>query len=528
MLSSPHVLAITPIGEGPDQRTSNRPRYVAPRSDPQPLGTPSLAELASAAPDAVVRGDPRALVTDVTYRSGDVAPGSVFFCVPGERVDGHAFAPDAAAAGASAVVVQRDVTVGCARIVVPSVREAMGPMSAAFFGRPSERFPLVGVTGTNGKTTTTYLLESVFRAAGTIPGVVGTTGVRIGGHSAPFERTTPEAPDLQRLLARMAAAGVGAGAMEVSSHGLDQHRVDGTRYECALFTNLSQDHLDYHGTMEQYFLAKARLFSPALSRRAAINADTPEGLRLAAISGVPSTTFGFRAAQADVTASDVSLDAAGLSFRVGGLRVRSHLRGPYNVSNCLGAVVAARLLGVADDAIAEGIAALAGVPGRLEAVDAGQPFTVVVDYAHTPDSLENVLRAVRELASGGRVIVVFGCGGDRDRGKRPIMGRLATSIADLSVITSDNPRSEDPLAIIEQIREGAAAGGGAFAVVADRRAAIEHALGEAAPGDVVVIAGKGHETGQQFADRTVPFDDREVAWDVLASLGSGGPAGRRI
>jgi len=527
MLSSPDAWAVTPIGEGPSVRASIDSRDVAPRTEPQPAGARSLADLAAAAPNVEVRGGLDVRVTDVTYRSGDVVPGALFFCVRGDHVDGHAFAPAAADAGAAAVVAEHEVPVRCAQLLVPSVREVMGPVSAAFFGNPSERFPVAGVTGTNGKTTTTYLLESVFDAAGATPGVIGTTGVRIAGEHVPFDRTTPEAPDLQRVLARMAAAGVRAATMEVSSHGLDHHRVDGTRYACALFTNLSQDHLDYHGTMEAYFLAKARLFTGALSRAGAVNVDTPEGERLAAQSSVPTTTFGIRSADADVVATGVTLDGGGLSFRVGGLLVRSRLRGPYNAMNCLGAVVAARLLGFEDRAIAEGIEALAGVPGRLEAVDAGQPFTVVVDYAHTPDSLENVLRAVRELAGGGRVIVVFGCGGDRDRGKRPLMGRFATELADLTVITSDNPRSEDPLGIIGEIREGAEAGGGSFAVEPDRRAAIGLALYEARAGDVVVVAGKGHETGQQFADRTVPFDDREVVRDELEALGAGGGSAGR-
>jgi UDP-N-acetylmuramoyl-L-alanyl-D-glutamate--2,6-diaminopimelate ligase len=528
MLSSPHAWAVTPIGEGPGTRASFNFRDVAPRTEPLPAGARSLADLAAAAPHAEVHGDLGVGITDVTYRSGDVVPGALFFCVPGDHVDGHAFAPDADEAGAAAVVAEHEVPVRCAQLLVPSVREAMGPVSAAFFGNPSHRFAIAGVTGTNGKTTTTYLLEAVFDAAGATSGVIGTTGVRIAGERVPFERTTPEACDLQRVLARMAAAGVRAATMEVSSHGLDQHRVDGTRYACALFTNLSQDHLDYHGTMESYFQAKARLFTGALSEAGAVNVDTPEGERLAAQSSVPTTTFGIRTPGADVVATDVLLDGGGLSFRVDGLSVRSRLRGPYNAMNCLGAVVAARLLGFSDEAIAEGIESLAGVPGRLEAVDAGQPFTVVVDYAHTPDSLENVLRAVRELAVGGSVFVVFGCGGDRDRGKRPLMGRAATELADLSVITSDNPRSEDPLAIIDEIRRGAEVGGGAFTVEPDRRAAIALALGEARPGDVVVVAGKGHETGQQFADRTIPFDDRDVVREELESLGGGGgSAGRR-
>jgi UDP-N-acetylmuramoyl-L-alanyl-D-glutamate--2,6-diaminopimelate ligase len=304
--------------------------------------------------------------------------------------------------------------------------------------------------------------------------------------------------------------------MEVSSHGLDQHRVDGTRFACAVFTNLSQDHLDYHGTLEAYFEAKAKLFTPALADRAVVNVDDPAGRRLVAASSIPIVTFGLDS-DADVRATGVEVSPDGVRFVVDGLEVKSRLRAPFNVSNCLGALAAARELGLDDPVIADGIASVEEVPGRLESIDAGQPFAVLVDYAHTPDSLANVLRAARELTDG-RVIAVFGSGGDRDRGKRPLMGEAVTSTADLAVITSDNPRSEDPLAIIAQIVPGAHRGGGAFLLEPDRRAAIRHALAEARPGDLVLIAGKGHETGQEFADHTDPFDDREVARDVLQAL----------
>jgi UDP-N-acetylmuramoyl-L-alanyl-D-glutamate--2,6-diaminopimelate ligase len=479
------------------------------------------ALLSSAGTNAPVIGDPRAVVTRLAYRSGDVRPGALFFCIPGSRQDGHTFAPEAVGRGATVLVAERTVDApAAAQVVVRSVREAMGPVSAAFFGRPSERMTIVGVTGTNGKTTTTYLLESVFRAAGLPPGVIGTTGVRIAGQPTPFDRTTPEAPDLQGLLTRMDEAGVRAVAMEVSSHGLDQHRVDGTRFACAVFTNLSQDHLDYHPTMEAYFAAKARLFTPELSRTAALNVDSPEGRvlaqRLAGRSDVPVLTFG-SGADAGLRATDVQLTAAGLAFAVDGLRITSPLVGAFNVSNCLAALAAARLVGIDDDPIVEGLASLAGVPGRVEPVDAGQPFSVLVDYAHSPDSLDIVLRTVRELTER-RVIAVFGCGGDRDRGKRPLMGEAVTRRADLAVITSDNPRSEDPDAIIAEIVPGARRGGGAFVVEPDRRAAIRLAVREARPGDVVVVAGKGHEQGQEFADVTLPFSDRDVAREELESL----------
>jgi UDP-N-acetylmuramoyl-L-alanyl-D-glutamate--2,6-diaminopimelate ligase len=392
----------------------------------------------------------------------------------------------------------------------------MGPMSASFFGRPSDRLAAIGVTGTNGKTTTTYLLEAILRADGRVAGVIGTTGVRIDGRTVPFDRTTPEAPDLQRLLSRMIADGVDAVAMEVSSHGLDQHRVDGTAYDCAVFTNLSRDHLDYHGSLERYFEAKARLFTPELSARGVTNADSAQGRRLLEDAPIPMVSFSVHSG-ADVSPDGVEVSASGISFTLGGRRFASSLRGTFNVYNCLAALAAAREVGIEDEVIARGMAALRGVPGRLEPVEMGQHFTVVVDYAHTPDSLENVLRAGRELTPTGRLIVVFGCGGDRDRGKRPLMGRAATALADLSVLTSDNPRSEDPLAILDEIRSGAD-GGGDYTVEPDRRAAIRLAVHSAGRGDLVVIAGKGHETGQEFGDRVVPFDDRSVAGEELSAL----------
>jgi UDP-N-acetylmuramoyl-L-alanyl-D-glutamate--2,6-diaminopimelate ligase len=497
------------------------PALVLIRSSPVPPETRPLSHLLGSLDDAEVRGDPAVPIRDVTHRSSEVRAGSLFFCVPGMHTDGHMFATAAARAGAEAVVVERWLDVRASQVLVPSVRRAMGPVSSAFFGDPSSGLVAVGVTGTNGKTTTTYLLESIFTRAGLVPGVIGTTGVRVDHTAVPFDRTTPEAPDLQRLLFEMVGAGVRAVAMEVSSHGLDQHRVDGTRYRCAIFTNLSQDHLDYHGTMNEYFLAKARLFTPDLSERGVINADSPHGKQLLAVASVPVTTFGVEGG-ADLRAESVRVHQGGLAFVADGVDVESRLRGSYNVSNCLAAMAAARAVEVDDHAIAAGIAELEGVPGRLEAVESGQPFAVLVDYAHTPDSLQNVLRATRAL-TGGQLIVVFGCGGDRDRGKRPLMGEAATTGADLTIVTSDNPRSEDPADIIAQIEAGARAGGGAYLVEPDRRAAIRLALERARTGDVVVIAGKGHETGQEFKDRTMPFDDRIVAREELQAL-SPGPA----
>jgi UDP-N-acetylmuramoyl-L-alanyl-D-glutamate--2,6-diaminopimelate ligase len=478
----------------------------------------ALSELLADLRGAEVRGDLGSPVSAVAYRTEDVVPGALFFCVPGSRIDGHALAPDVISRGAGALVVERwlDVAPEVVQVRVPSVREAMGPVAAAFYGHPAGKLLLVGVTGTNGKTTTTYLLERVFEAAGLRAGVIGTTGARMAGRPVALERTTPEAPDLHHLLARMVDDGIGAVAMEVSSHGLDQHRVGGARFDCAVFTNLSQDHLDYHGSLEEYFRAKARLFTPAMSDRAAINHDSAEGRALIR-QDLPVLTFGLGPG-ADVRGIDLQLRSDGLAFRVDRLEVRSRLRGGFNVHNCLATLAAGRQVGIGDDAAVAGIADLPGVPGRLEPVEAGQPFLVLVDYAHTPDSVENVLQAVRPLAGGGRVIVVLGCGGDRDRGKRPLMGEAATRLADLAVITSDNPRSEDPLAIIGEIEPGARRGGGRYVVEPDRRAAIRQALEAAGPGDVVVIAGKGHETGQEFADRTIPFDDRAVARRELGEM----------
>jgi UDP-N-acetylmuramoyl-L-alanyl-D-glutamate--2,6-diaminopimelate ligase len=480
-----------------------------------------LAQLVASLDDAEVRGDAGLVIRDLAYRSSEVGPGALFFCAPGARTDGHRFAPDAIRAGAAALAVERWLDPPVAQVLVPSVRRAMGPVSSAFFGHPSARLITVGVTGTNGKTTTTYVLESIFLSAGLGAGVIGTTGVRVDRAPTAFDRTTPEAPDLQRLLYRMAEAAVGAVAVEVSSHGLDQHRVDGTRFGCAVFTNLSRDHLDYHGTMEEYFAAKATLFTPELSERGVINADSLHGRKLLHLARVPVTTFGVDH-EADLRAERVELGSGGISFVADGVRIESRLRGAYNVSNCLAAMAAARAVGIADGAIVRGIADVAGVPGRLEPVEAGQPFPVLVDYAHTPDSLDNVLRALRGMAAG-RLIVVFGCGGDRDRGKRPLMGEVATSLADLTIVTSDNPRSEDPRAIIAEIEPGAKAGGGAYRVEPDRRAAIRLAVEEARPGDLVLVAGKGNETGQEFRDRTVPFDDRVVARQELLAVSDGGP-----
>jgi UDP-N-acetylmuramoyl-L-alanyl-D-glutamate--2,6-diaminopimelate ligase len=452
--------------------------------------------IAALAPTEVANGAP-VDVRDLAYDARAVRPGTLFFCVPGSRADGHDFGARAVELGAAALVVERLVEPAVPQIVVPSARAAMAVVADAFFGRPSDELEIAGVTGTNGKTTTAHLLHSILHAAGRRPGLLGTVEARVGGVSRILERTTPEAIDLQRLFREMLDAGDRSCAMEASSHASELHRLDRVRFRVLVFTNLSQDHLDFHGTMERYFAAKRRLFEGA---PAVVNVDDPWGRRLAGELGGAALTFGFS------EDADVGPDAlAGVELR---------LRGSFNVLNALGAAAAARLLGVDAAAVKEGIEAVDGVPGRFEEVAEGQPFTVLVDYAHTPDSLENVLREARALAEG-RVICVFGCGGDRDREKRPLMGRVATEGADLAVVTSDNPRGEDPHAIIGEI---AAGGVGELVVEPDRLAAIEAAIETARPGDVVLVAGKGHEQGQEVGGTVLPFDDREIVRQALRRL----------
>jgi UDP-N-acetylmuramoyl-L-alanyl-D-glutamate--2,6-diaminopimelate ligase len=467
-----------------------------------------------------------AAVAGLAYDSRDVRPGTLFFCVPGLRSDGHDFAAEAVARGAVALVVERPLDVAVPQLVVAEARAAMAPAADAFFGSPTRELQVAGVTGTNGKTTTAFLLFSVLAAAGRRPGLLGTVESRVGGERRAVTRTTPEAIDLQAAFREMLDAGDRSCAMEASSHASALHRLDGVRFACLVFTNLTQDHLDFHGTMEEYFEAKRRLFvEPGPEGRrppAAVNVGEEHGRRLASeLAGLGGelVTFGF-APDAEIRPERLELSAAGASLEAGGVHVRTRLRGRFNVENVLGAIAAGRLLGLPAEAVARGIEHLAGVPGRFEAVDEGQPFAVLVDYAHTPDALRGVLTAAREIADG-RLICVFGCGGDRDRAKRPLMGAVAAGLADRVVVTSDNPRGEEPQAIINEILAGTAGAGAEPEVEPDRRLAIRLALGLAGEGDVVVIAGKGHEQGQQLADRTVPFSDRDEARDALRRLGTG-------
>jgi UDP-N-acetylmuramoyl-L-alanyl-D-glutamate--2,6-diaminopimelate ligase len=460
-------------------------------------------------PDVIGREAPPVEVTALAYDNRAVTAGTLFFCVPGFTRDGHDFAPDAIARGAVALVVERPLGLGVPEILVDDARAAMAPAAAALAGDPTARLTAVGITGTNGKTTSAFILRALLEAGGRSTGLIGTVTAVVGGEQHTVARTTPEAIDLQRTFAEMLEAGDDAVVMEVSSHALALHRADAIHWSAAVFTNLTQDHLDFHADMEDYFLAKRRLFEagPAL---AVINVDDPYGARLA--RDYPAAIrIGLDSGDAQVRAVDVTGDAAGSSFAIDGLRLHTALPGRFNVLNALGAVVVARELGVSDSAIADGLASAERVPGRFEPVDEGQPFAVFVDYSHKPDALEAVLRTARQLADG-RLIVVFGAGGDRDRGKRPLMGRAAAEHADVAIVTSDNPRNEDPEAIIAQVAEGAPEA----ERVVDRRDAIERAVAMARESDVVVIAGKGHERYQEFEHgRTVPFNDVAVAREAL-------------
>jgi UDP-N-acetylmuramoyl-L-alanyl-D-glutamate--2,6-diaminopimelate ligase len=486
-----------------------------------------IGELARAAEDMLVQviGHDGATVSGLSYDSRRVEPGDLFFCIPGSKSDGHAFAEAAIARGAAGLCVEHELDVAAAQIVVADARKAMARIAASYYGHPSDRLTMVGVTGTNGKTTTTWLLESILAAAGRSAGLVGTIATRFDGSMRAGVRTTPESLDLQRLLAEMVGAGTDSVAMEVTSHALALNRVEAVRFESAAFTNLSQDHLDFHVGMDEYFEAKRSLFTPGRVRRGAINLDDPYGSKLMAMVDVPCIGFGV-AGSADVRATNVDLGPRGsrltVAFHGERLELSTALVGAFNISNCLAAAAAALQANIDPQHIADGIANLRAVPGRFESIDSGQPFSVVVDYAHTPDSLANVLGAARELARarGGRVLCVFGCGGDRDRTKRPQMGAAARSHSDYVVVTSDNPRTEDPPSIIDEILTGLTERP-PDAVIVDRRAAIEHAVMTARDDDVVVIAGKGHETVQEFADRTIPFDDRLVARDALERRGFG-------
>ncbi|MHB9148592.1 MAG: UDP-N-acetylmuramoyl-L-alanyl-D-glutamate--2,6-diaminopimelate ligase [Thermoleophilia bacterium] len=498
-----------------------------------------------------VKGDASVDVSYLSYRSSLAGPGHLFFCVPGFVRDGHDFAPDAVSRGAAALCVERPLDLPVTQVVVPSVRRAMGPVASSLFEHPSARLATVGITGTNGKTTTGFLCAFFLGATGRRSGLLGTVERRIGGEVFPAERTTPEAVDIQQDLALMVDAGDQAAVMEVSSHALDLERTLGVHFSAVAFTNLTQDHLDYHGTLDAYFASKSRLFLDSDYARnrppAVINVGDAFGRLLAErltpdrvlTVAVPTEDAPDGGRTPDLVIDDVHLDHQGATGTVVvrnralqavrrsrgepvvkgdtlSLELNTRLLGRYNLENIAVALGICLSLGADPQAMLDALPFFPGVPGRLERIDEGQAFTVAVDYAHTPDSVERVLDMARSVA-GGRVIGVLGCGGDRDRAKRPLMGRALEARCDVAVLTSDNPRSEDPAAVLGDILAGLERPGEAVVEV-DRRRAIEAALRSAAPGDLVLILGKGHESGQEFADGVIPFDDREVARTLLRGI----------
>jgi UDP-N-acetylmuramoyl-L-alanyl-D-glutamate--2,6-diaminopimelate ligase len=503
-----------------------------------------LCDLLAGIEVAEIAGGGDVEISGLAYDSQRVAPGALFFCVPGQHADGHDFAAGAVERGAAALVTERPLDLAVTQVRVADARAAMAPIAVRLWDDPTARLRVAGITGTNGKTTTAFLIRHVLEARDMRTGLLGTVKRIVGGVEEGVERTTPEAIDLQATFHRMLEAGDRACAMEVSSHALALGRTAGVRFAVAVFMNLTQDHLDFHGDMEEYFRAKRGLFLSETDAEASASTPPPEaalinvddfyGARLAAelrqAGEPPVLTFSPSGAEgADFRALDVELDSGGSRFRCldrdGEVEVRTPLPGEFNVANSLAALAACHVLGVPGESAAAALADAGQVPGRFEPVDEGQPFAVLVDYAHTPDSLEAVLHAARRLTDG-RLIAVFGCGGDRDREKRPLMGEIAARLSDACVVTSDNPRSEAPEAIIAEILAGIPGGAngaarGDVAVEPDRRRALALAFAEAAPGDTVVIAGKGHEQGQEFAGgRKIPFDDREVARQELRELRS--------
>jgi UDP-N-acetylmuramoyl-L-alanyl-D-glutamate--2,6-diaminopimelate ligase len=504
-----------------------------------------LSLLAEAVTNSTITGrENTTSVIGVEYDSRQVVPGSLFVAVPGEKFDGHDFLPNVIAQGAAAVVVQADRVsslgdLSVPALVVPDCRKALAPLACRFWDNPTSKLYLAGVTGTNGKTTTTLMIDSIARAAGNITGTIGTLGATVAGHSLPGERTTPEAPDLQKLFAQMLDAGAKSAAMEVASHALVLGRTEGCLFDVGVFTNLTQDHLDFHGTMEAYRDAKGLLFTQyaraakAAGKRfvAVLNRDDDAGMHYWLLDhwddfddenfpltyGTTLLKRGKPHIYCDPRQVEMRIDGVHFTAETpsGNVNVALPFGGGFNVANALAAVGYGVARGLSPEVIARGLANCPPVPGRFQPVRVGQDFAVLVDYAHTPDGLENVLRSARPLTTG-RLIAVFGCGGNRDRTKRPIMGRLAKELADVAVVTSDNPRREEPESIIDEILTGMNDGGGAKVLrESDRRAAIALAVREAKAGDTIVIAGKGHENYQILGDETIHFDDVEVASEEI-------------
>ena len=489
----------------------------------------TIGELAALVPGAVLEGDAGVQIGAIFHDSRRQVKDGLFVCIPGATVDGHDYIAQAAANGAVCALVERDAAVpeGMARLKVADVRAAVRQIAPYFHDYPGRRMRLIGITGTNGKTTTSYLIRAILREAGYRVGLIGTIQAMIDDEALPVKNTTPDVIDLQELLAAMAERGAQYAVMEVSSHALDQERIAGCEFDTAVFTNVTQDHLDYHKTFENYIAAKAKLFAllgadgaVKTGKAAVVNADDAAGAAMLAACRC-GATYGVQSG--DLRAEDIRVTAQGASFTVvgafGRLPLQLKITGIFNVYNTLAAVGAALAEGIAPETIRAALEKCTGVPGRFELVDAGQDFSVIVDYAHTPDGLENILKTARQIAER-RIITVFGCGGDRDRTKRPIMGRIAAELSDVVIATSDNPRTEDPEFILSQVEEGVlpALAGKEHRKITDRRAAIFAAIGLARPGDIVVIAGKGHENYQILKDKTIHFDDKEVAREAIGGL----------
>ncbi len=497
-----------------------------------------LAELAAAASDSHLRGDGATRVTAIAYDSRLVAPGSLFAALPGADRDGHDFAADAARRGAAGLLVERPLDLGLPQIVVPDARAALAPVAARFYGYPSREIGVIGVTGTDGKTTTSFLIDAIFRHAGLVTGMVGTVAIRIGDEVEAHEtrQTTPESADLQRHLRAMVQARADWAILEATSHGLAMHRLDEIRFRIGAVTNVTHEHLDYHGTVAAYHRAKAILFERVAGAggTAVVNADDPGATAmLAYCGGATVIRYSGKGRTADVRAVDVVADGRGSRFRLdaggwGTVRIDLPLIGAFNVANALCAAGVALAAGVDLPAVARALCAAPDVPGRMATIDAGQPFAVVVDYAHTPDALAKVLALLRGLHPGGRLIVVFGSAGERDVEKRSLQGAVAARLADYAVFTSEDPRQEDPDAIIDQIAAGALAVGGregdTFSRVTDRREAVHRALDLARPGDCVLLAGKGHERSIIWGREKRSWDEAGVARELLTELGYGAPS----
>ncbi|WP_438351623.1 UDP-N-acetylmuramoyl-L-alanyl-D-glutamate--2,6-diaminopimelate ligase [Paenibacillus sp. FA6] len=491
-----------------------------------------LNELASTLMIKRIIGNGDITLSGLQTDSQRVIAGDLFICLPGHTVDGHDYAVEAMTKGAVALVVERQLDIDLPQIIVKDCRYAMAVLSDSFFGSPSKQMKVIGITGTNGKTTTAYLIEKIMNDHGVKTGLIGTIQMRYGGRSFPMSGTTPEALELQRSLHDMGVSGTRCCVMEVSSHALEQGRVKGTDFRTVVFTNLTQDHLDYHNTMEKYREAKGLLFSrmgnsfqssPDKRKFAVLNADDSASSYFKNITSSEVVTYGLDES-ADVRATQISISSQGTEFHVdtfkGSADVKLKMVGKFNVYNALAAITAALLEGIELEEIRRSLESLAGVDGRVEAVDAGQSFAVIVDYAHTPDGLENVLKTVKEFAEG-RVLTVFGCGGDRDRAKRPLMGKIAAKYSDVVFITSDNPRTEEPEAILKEIEQGLIEdqiSNDRYQLIIDRRTAIQKAIDMASPEDVVLIAGKGHETYQKIGQTTLEFDDRVVAKEAIRGI----------